>query len=1098
MSGADITVSGTSVPQHEIHFPSGQITEGQPGSALAALLISANATFGFNETPHSLDTEWAPTGSGVFHGASGQLPNIGTTLELQIGDFFFRGRVVHSDYKSSIAGTLARVRLEDNRKILDNLKIHTEDIEDPPSGVASPTKSYRVNTGFFDSNHVVDDILAFDYRRILEDGATYSQILQAVEDTYNEGNTFITTSYLPEVIKLEANIGSDIRALRWKFNMTPLTRTITRILQDSGFDWYWNMTTDQVQLINKKVDFDLQESQLLDIIGQYGSASGLNETLNVSFGKDAIQDATRLRLLGGHQQGFINSRLLSPLDGLDTTDLDGTINFIPAWNKISIGFFDKYGSYRTYIPREKELQMALAGIEQWAYFKIYQNASPLASPPGYGFAHDPGSIAAQDETFQSRFDPQMPFASMADEDPSGTIRVISNRRDEQHNWVLDFYQRVNNHAQRHFGRSYVASGILFNEASGMFRLMDSAWCNIENQIDGQTIGVSGSDGPFTADYQISRSLGPISPFLTDDFRVSAHVVLPKTTVYGATGDDAPASFANWTEDAPPFNPSGTGEHYVPISLREVGRRVINPRSSDLYSFEHFPEGTIWCQLPTITGSGLINDGILANLATLIELSRKVSRSGLVDTLDPRSLVIPYLTLSGVAIPVEAPLRYGQEFPNPWVLGSPHYQRGETVEVDDSFVPWNFFPLGTQTSLEIMEERALSKIRGQVVSSNTSTYADYLQVGLPLISFDAFAEQNANSSGLYGSRSHGITDVNISINANGFTTRYKVASYFAQFGRDAPLGERTRGFLDGVINPIDFTDLLLTNDLPASPISPFLPGDVGQGPIIFRGRRSSIRVTIKQVHDVFTLADCAAPDDGAVEETYVGFTDPEGHFGRRPSNTSERAICIDGYLNINDKAIYHSDDFELPGGRIIYQYFTGGRQFGNGQIVNIEQVNSSDTSTYDVTIEDPSAEAEGVVRAICGVSPLSSSASVVLGEKATLASNGDAAVKPGNSVDGVYLDIPATAGGIPVEIISVNNQGLTSATATVKIIAFTENGQINASGTQYTNVVPIPFREFAEPGDQGFLTTYTVPSGQGKTVSTQFIQISRQKFSRFIS
>jgi hypothetical protein len=83
--------------------------------------------------------EWIPCGdAGSFHGASGQLPYIGSNFELYVGDFFLRGFITHADYTSSKDGTIVNVTVEDYRKVLQKVKIHTEDLgENVPSGVVS-------------------------------------------------------------------------------------------------------------------------------------------------------------------------------------------------------------------------------------------------------------------------------------------------------------------------------------------------------------------------------------------------------------------------------------------------------------------------------------------------------------------------------------------------------------------------------------------------------------------------------------------------------------------------------------------------------------------------------------------------------------------------------------------------------------------------------------------------------------------------------------------------------------------------------------------------------------------------------------------------
>src|SRR6185436_7275240 len=474
-----IVVSGVGVPLNGIAWPSGQFGSGIPGSQLCAFLSSANATFGINVNPHNLQTEWIPCGDAdSFHGASGQLPEIGKSLEVFIGDFYFRGSVVHSDYTSSVGGTIVNVVLEDDRRILRRVKIHTEDLgQSIPSGIVSVARAFRILNGLEDINGNPSEPLVKEYDRILQFGGTYAQILAAIDLTYNEGNCFIPISILPTVEQIEKNIGGTISAIRFQFNLDTLDEVLSRILLDTGYDWYWNMDAQRVNLINKKVVFDISESDILNLVSQFGSVSGLNETKQIGFGQDVVPDPTRFRVMGGHQEGFVNSELLSPIDGLDTSALDGHVVFAKAWDKLSIGFYDADGFFRTYIPTEKELQLSLGGIEQWTYYKIYQTASGTANPPGYGLPPDAGSIAAQDPSFQSRLDPNMPIAGMATGAAESGIRVISNRRDQDQNWVLDFYNRVHDHASRHYGRSYVVQGLLYNEASGLFQLIDAAWAN---------------------------------------------------------------------------------------------------------------------------------------------------------------------------------------------------------------------------------------------------------------------------------------------------------------------------------------------------------------------------------------------------------------------------------------------------------------------------------------------------------------------------------------------------------------------------------------------------------------------------------------------
>lgn len=1097
----EITVSGVGgEPLLGIPFPSGLYPSGQPGSNLAAFLVSLNATFGFNLNPHQFQMEFVPYGTSPFNGASGNLPLVGKQFELFVQDFLVRGNIVHADWTNSDAGTMVNISVEDNRKNIRRVKLHTEDLgalNDTPSGVISLAGSFRELNGLFNLDGTPSDPLVQEYERIIQFGGTYQQIIQAIDLAFNRNQCGISANDLPTVDQIKANIRGDIDSIRWQFSLTPLDEAISRVLQDTGFDWYWGMNAEKLYLINKQLPFDISENSILDIISEFGSLSGLNETKQLAFGEDVVPDPTRFRLLGGHQEGFLNSALLSTIDGLDTTALDGHIRFRKIWDQLTIGFYDAGGFYRTYVPHEKELQLALAGIEQWAYYKKYQTKSVSHDPPGYGLDADAGSIAAQHPDFQSRFDPLMPIAGEATSAGASGIRIISNRRDAEHNWIIAWFNRIQNHASTHYGRSYVASGILHNAASGLFRLVDAAWCNVENQLQGGSLSPSGSiSGLFTSDYEINRQLGPISPFLTDDFRVTAHCILPANTVYGPQGDDVPASFGNWTEDAPPFNPSGDGRHYIPIQLTVVGQRVKDIRNDDLYSFESFPEGTLWCQLPINAGnkSNLGPDGILKNLATLLTTRSKLSSSGLRDIINPGIILDAYGHLDFVAIPVEARQRYGQEYPTSWVLGNLHYQEHEEVELDDQYVPWAFFPIGTQTSLDVMTNRALARIRGKLVPKSSSRYADFTQVGLPLLSFDSFADQSLGPSGLYGEIAHGVNELNLTFGVDGFITHYKVQSYFPRFDREAPLGEASRGLLNGIINPIDYAFLKLGESKPALPINPLLPGSRADVPFFFDDEKRAVRVTITEVNNVFTLADVGDP----VEERYFGidrnlyekpFPEP---FSSDP-DFSDGAICLDGYLNIGDEAIYHTDHFSIDGGSIIRRYFTCGRPFGNSLIVNVAENNGD--GTYNVTIVDPTANANGIFRALKDIPVLNGE--VQVGDNTTLAVQGDAPIAPGFAAGGIFLNgtVSAGAGVTPIEIISVSNEGTTLATAIAR--SLNSEGLSDLDGEIFSGVIVLPFRQFAASGDKGFLATPTVnDASSGSGVQTNFAMIVKPAFVKF--
>jgi hypothetical protein len=351
-----------------------------------------------------------------------------------------------------------------------------------------------------------------------------------------------------------------------------------------------------------------------------------------------------------------------------------------------------------------------------------------------------------------------------------------------------------------------------------------------------------------------------------------------------------------------------------------------------------------------------------------------------------------------------------------VLGDRHYERDEDVQLDDQFVPWAFSPAGNQTSLEVMTDRAVRRAEGKIVPRSESRYGDFQQVGLPLLSFDAFAEQGIGASGLYGEISHGVSEVNISFGLDGFLTRYKIQSYFPKFGREAPLGERVRAQLNGILNPIDFTDLALLDPGPAGPTDPLLPDDPFVPPVFFDSEERAVRVTITEVNNIFTLSSAAGTEE---DERYRGedqnlYEKPNGAGSSANLDFKEGAICIDGFLNIGDEAMYHTDDFELPGGNTVLRYFTQGRPFGNGTIVEVARVNADDSTKYDVTIVDPTTLATlGEERAIFGVEVLNGMVSIE--DKTTLAVQGDGPVSPGASNGTIFINgtVSDAAGVTPV-------------------------------------------------------------------------------------
>lgn len=1112
-----------------ILFPSGLFDQGEPGRDLDAALIQINATFGFNTSPHTFSTTWVPKRDDpqAFHGASGQAPSVGKIIGFTVGEFLVSGEIIHSEYNvDSGGGTILNINIRDTRRCLDQLTIVTEDLQDNPgSGIISVARGVRIVNGFANPDGTISEEKFREYRKVLEQGCTYPQILDAIQLAIDQNEIDFDITKLPTRQQLEANLGGTASAIRFNFDATPMTEVVTRVLEATAYDWYWSMSAEKVRLVNRKYPFDLREDQLLDIVAQLGAASGLEQTIRLSFGDDLVTQPRRVRLLGAHQEGWMNSPILSPLDGINAPE--SGIVFRPVWNNLTVQFFDAYGILRQYKPNDLELQSALKGIEHWTYYKKYQSAPSNISltSPGFGLPPDAGSIAAQHPDFQSRIDPAQPLANLGGNE-SGQFRLINNRRDAQQNWVLNFFNRVQDHANRYYGKAYIASGILANAGSGAFKLATSAWGNVENQVEGQQISVVGSSGLFVDNYEINRDLGVLAPFKGTDDKISPFCVLPSGSVYGIEGDEAPAGFGQWTEDFFfPVDPNTgqvaqggvttvgggvsqaagrrlrTGEHYIPVNLTEVGQLSIDPRDP-LASFEEYPEGTLLCELPIIAGSGLVSNFIFANLVTLAEAALDSTSSGIIDVVNPAFLIQPYAALSGVAIPIQFTKRYGMTFPGPWVSGTLLTDcDSEFLTIDDLFAPWNFPPQGRTTSIQLMNDRALRRLQGLVAPAASSRFAQVEIVGFPKISFDSFSNSAPDASGRVGIRNHGITDINFSLGMNGIRSNYRIASFFASFGQDAPLGERQRAILNGIITPID-TDLFRSplspsTRTPARPTTPPIFGGIqGKGEI-------TRKVTIETVNNALTFDNIPNP---GTQERYRGTTTQDYNAPPiRPGSTDPDfqgtggAICVDGFLNIGDEAIYHVNEFKLPNGRRdIQRFFTGGRPFSNGIVVFVSGIGSSST-VFDVAIENTNP-----LRRLVDV-PLLNGA-VNIGERTTVVSRADNTTprvlgRPDSAltIDGVFLN-PGGNSASPVQVVAVTNPGTSGALVSVRLL--TSNGNVNTAAPLLTGIVPIPNPEFVIVGDKGTFVTAavlnTAPTtpGTGEQTIGRFFVSNRQNFLRF--
>ena len=1058
-------LSGIMVSGYEADFVSFKAPSGQWNVDLDAYLTSMSASLGFNMTPHKFSLQFIPS---AFNGASGQLPEIGTytTYEVRQGScsqgFLIAGNVVHADYQNATQGTVLKVDIDDRRQdILDVIKITTEDLgTDIPNGLVSVGEAYRMETGFTDVNGDIEDSRVKEYRNIIELGATYQQIYEAIIYASGAGRSAFDWTKLPHPSIVSSNTLGSLEPLRFKFAAIPLSQAISTILSDSAFDWYWGMQDDAIKVVNRKVTFDVAEDSL--------AVQKLTpDSTNFGFGVDVVDSPSRITVLGAHQEGFLNSSLLGGIDGIDAPA--GTdFTFTPAWDSISVSFWDAYGIYRTYSPTETELKCALKSIEHWSYYKIYQNAGGTI---GWSDGVDAGTSGAEHHTFQSRYDPMMPVSDFTNNPESG-VRLITNRIDTDHNWVLEWYAKIQNHASAHYGRTYALSGIAFNEAEGEYKIIQAAWCNLENQR-------ANTGQPYSENYEIHNQYAPVAPFITQDFKVQAHCVLPSSTLYGPEGLSVPASFADWNEDA---HPSGVQsyDHYIPVSLSRVGQNVINPRAAG-NAFEDYPEGTIIAQLPVLAGTGLLQSAQLSTVVTTFEQAAAAAQSGLLDALDPRMLVGVHPTLTGVAIPVQIRNRYGQVYPAAWASGSISSGTRDTVITNDNYAPWNYFPVNTQSSVDVMSTRVSGVIHSQLIDVSESRFADITKIDWPIISFDGFANQN-QVSGVYGRRDHGITTISVNVNNGVPQTKYSIKSFFSEFGKEAPLGERNAAVLNGIIHPIDYTAFEVSNPQRPAPTIfnyglpvPAFNAEISPSKYVWA-------VTITQVDN---RGSTTSPERYH-SQTKDGVPKPGGAVD--PLDPLD-LICRDGFFNVGDHATYIVE-YKKNGQR--RRYYTGGTDLTTGAfVVVVDTVNASDV---DVTYRGFSVPTVPVLPGV-------DIDNITAGDTGKLVSDG--VQRPQNEGNitgirpaitaagkGIYFD-PAAVGGAgeagePAIITAIANLGESGALASVqKVFPSGANAQAGPSGAVTGTVYPLPWAAFAQSGDVGVY----VSNGPDK-----FIYISRIGFS----
>lgn len=903
-----ITVSGQpTFEQQRIQFPSGAFN-----LPIRAELASVNATFGFNQNPHRFELQYIPE---LFN--EDRLPSIGSGVTFTIGDdFFISGRIKHADYSQSARGNILSVAVEDIRTDLNDIYIDTYGVfgqNDAPSVGVVDVRYWFINEKLNDDQGRT--IGTSDLLLLEENGASYQQLYEAIQ--YFEttvGTISNISSQLPNPEVIANQLPFDANAFRFKFRAQPLLEVISKILNDISYDFYYNMSENKINVINRKFGVNIARA---DIPLPGDSASGIS----IKYGIDEAERPTNVRLYGGEMEGIVGSgRLLTQSGGygLSTSEYDlgltvGSPVFTPGW-RAKLRYFGPDGFLNEYVPEDRELAMALKSLEHWALEKDLDNRIG-------NFTIDP----ATGETVEQR-------------SVTGSgIGLIINRRQDERSWILEWYNRVRQHATNNFGRTYILSpsSVLYDDIDN-FDVVNAGWSNLENQTD---------DGSFIDGYKISDQFRFLAPFWDQDAnKLRAFAVLPQNTKYGIDGESTPARFTEWNEDE--------DNAFVPIEAFKFNSRRQKFKEEFLSTIEEAEKGVV-IRFPTIIWDPDAQDD--ENLQTVLRLGSIFQIHDSDTTLDvpnPYRIIQPLQEIRNIGLPVKVKRRYGFEFPTVWGSGT---GIAREVLVRDDLVPWNFEPRGNKNSFQLMEDQALSAMDGRIVNRAEVTFGEVNKVGLPIISFDGFADQQLQANG-FGIVNHGITNLSLTQDLNWWQTKYSLKSHFPQQIKAQPIRQ-------GIDEDFNFAIKRLEEDIlrrnipdPFSVPEILLPTDDGRGSI---KSDTGIEHTIKKNVKIVQIFDRGSANN---PEFYLGLDERTGIKWPRAlaagfgGDNLKQAFGIDGFFQIGMPAIYNLE--KRPDGSVIH-FFTGGVPLEATKVVSalseVKEVLGTkviDVLTLPFSIENP--------------------------------------------------------------------------------------------------------------------------------------------------
>jgi hypothetical protein len=916
-----ITASGSTDFSDNIFWPfgSGRANAGF-SEDVDALLTSVNAQFGFNQTPHRFNLTWALR---TFSDFDNGPPNIiGDLVDFLIGSLRIRGRVSHVDTQKSDNGAFLTTSIEDVRKDMTKAVIDTyglfDESQDPASIAPNVIDVHHreLTTGI---NRDPKEL-----RLLREHGATWIQLKEAIQD-FDSG----LFNSLPPDRFIFSRLGQDkADAYRWSFRTTPLLNAIIKIFTYLAYDLYWSMDEQRLKAVDRQQRITIGVDQI----------PGVDVGVNIIKNKQGVDEGERptsVQVIGGQMEGVIGggggavttTQGVFPNNSSVQLTIEDGYTFKPAWQGASVFYFGADGTLKEDLPNDEELSAALKGIEWWAQKKA--------------------QVTTADEAIASRVDNNSIYPrtgvlwpNFSGNSASG-VALLPNRGTTEDKWVIEWYNRVRNFAQNHYTRTYFldSKSPLFDELD-RFEVLDEAWCGLENELDG--------GGSFNTGYKIDGQFRWLAPFWNEDTnKLRAWMFIDGQPLWGVDGKGVPAQFTDWNED-------GENGIYIPIEVQKWNRassRLTN--DSSLLPAERADRG-LTIRLPNICWRGFEADPALANMRIPKYLQGKFQSETTFDmTIDPLTRGLPFEQfIQGINIPIVITERYGTAKPTQWSAGSSviDLSRAEVQQRDD-LVPWSFEPRGPNTTVDLLDLEGQGIADGRVVNRGTVDFLEISAAGLPVITFD----QYANNAGV---ASHGITSLSLNKNAdNWWQTRYSAKTHFPQPVQIKPVPEEVMEDFRFALHRVNERFNRPTKPLPFSSPEIFNPKtEDGKEFLQFPIKESlEILVTITDITPVALgngLTDIAyAGEDETGLKWPASFRAQEQGSLNPDSRLAQflNAFAVDGFFQKGMQATYHYE--ELDNGDIVH-YFTGGVALSQARIVTALESPGLVEGLYRMDVEVP--------------------------------------------------------------------------------------------------------------------------------------------------